>query len=92
MALFGSGRISEIHGHNIANDPELELAVVCGRNADFASRLAGRYGAEAVTSSADVFADDALDAVVIGSLNSTHIDLMLQAGAGDPPDNVSAAS
>ena len=79
VALFGSGRISEIHGHNIANHPHLELAVVCSRNTKSAGRLAGLYGAKPVTSSAEVFADDTLDAVVIGSPNSTHIDLMLQA-------------
>jgi myo-inositol 2-dehydrogenase/D-chiro-inositol 1-dehydrogenase len=79
VALFGSGRISEIHGHNIANHPQLELAVVCSRNPESARRLAGRYGAEAVTSSSDVFTDDTVDAVVIGSPNSTHINLMLQA-------------
>ena len=29
VGLFGAGRISQIHGHNIANHPELELIVVC---------------------------------------------------------------
>ena len=39
VGLFGAGRISQIHGHNIANHPELELIVVCLPRAESAESL-----------------------------------------------------
>ena len=72
VALFGSGRISRIHGRNIANHPDLELAVVCSRNPDSASRLAALHGATAMTDAAEVFADSDLDAVVMDGEHSVY--------------------
>ncbi|MFE4835246.1 inositol 2-dehydrogenase [Arthrobacter sp. NPDC056691] len=78
VALFGAGRIGQIHGRNIAAHPGLELVAVCDPFGDAAEKLAASIGGLATTDTSKAFAQD-LDAVVIGTPNSTHIDLMLQA-------------
>jgi len=77
VALFGAGRIGLIHADNIARHPRLELTVVCSSRIESADRLAGRYGSVPTIDADRAFVE--VDAVVIASPNSTHIDLMTQA-------------
>lgn len=76
LALFGSGRIGQVHAANIAANPGLELAVIADPFIDGARKLAETNGADVVSDPADVFARDDLDGVVIGSPTSTHVDLI----------------
>jgi len=79
VALFGAGRIGQIHAHNIANHPQLELAVICAASPESAQRLAERYNSAAARDPNDIFTADNMDAIVIASPNSTHIELMVKA-------------
>ncbi|HIK13010.1 MAG TPA: inositol 2-dehydrogenase [Oscillatoriaceae cyanobacterium M33_DOE_052] len=83
MALFGAGRIGEIHAANIAHHPAVRLRyVVGGQDANRSATLAAKYGAAAV--SADVaLGDGEVQAVAIASPTPTHPDLIIKAaGAG----------
>lgn len=81
VALFGSGRIGQVHARNIADHPDLELAWIADPFIDGARTLAAETGAIAVESADEVFANGDLDAVVIGSPTSTHVDLISRAMA-----------
>ncbi|MCB2013417.1 MAG: inositol 2-dehydrogenase [Sphingobium sp.] len=78
VVLLGAGRIGAIHGRNIANHPALYLKYVVDPIGDAATRLANTLGAE-VASTDQVFADPAIDAVVVASSTDTHLDHCLSA-------------
>jgi len=71
VALFGAGRIGQIHAANIAERSDVELRYVVDVNQDAAKAFADRHGAR-VCSVEEVLADGSLDAVVIGSPTDTH--------------------
>ncbi len=79
IALFGCGRIGTVHAESVAAHPRAELAWVCDPMEDAAKDLAGTHGARATADVAAVLADDGVDAVIIGSPTSTHVDLMVAA-------------
>ncbi|MFF2318320.1 inositol 2-dehydrogenase [Arthrobacter sp. NPDC058097] len=76
LALFGSGRIGQVHARNIAAHPEIDLVLIADPFIDGARRLAESTGARAVQDPEEVFADTSLDGVIIGSPTSTHVDLI----------------
>ncbi|GAB4286847.1 MAG: inositol 2-dehydrogenase [Oscillatoriaceae cyanobacterium] len=83
MALFGAGRIGEIHAANIARHPEVRLRyVVGGKDRNRTETLAAKYGALAV--SADVaLGDGEVQGVAIASPTPTHAEYIIKAaGAG----------
>lgn len=79
LALFGAGRIGQVHAHNIAASPETELVVIADPFIEGAQKLADATSAEAVSSPEEVFSRDDIDGVVIGSPTSTHVDLITRA-------------
>lgn len=81
VALFGSGRIGHVHARNILANPELELVAIADPFIDGARALAEGTGAVAVASADEVFGIEGLDAVIIGSPTSTHVDLISRAAA-----------
>lgn len=78
VALLGAGRIGAIHGHNVAAHPAFSLRHVVDPNRAAADSLAARLGAT-VSSAEAVFADPAIDAVVVASSTDTHLDHCLSA-------------
>lgn len=66
-ALCGSGRIGRVHASNIAAHPGINLTWVADPVTETAEEVAMQYGARPTGSTADVFADASLDAVVICS-------------------------
>jgi myo-inositol 2-dehydrogenase / D-chiro-inositol 1-dehydrogenase len=81
LALFGSGRIGQVHAANIAAHPHLQLAMIADPFLDGALELADRTGSRAVQDPDEVFAEADLDGVVIASPTPTHVDLMTRAAA-----------
>ena len=82
VALFGAGRIGQIHAGNIARLPGVRLKYVIDVNRAAAIELAGKLRAEVRTADA-ALADEAIRAVVICSSTDTHSDLIQRAaGAG----------
>jgi myo-inositol 2-dehydrogenase/D-chiro-inositol 1-dehydrogenase len=81
VALFGSGRIGQVHARNIADHPELELAWIADPFIEGAQALAATTGAQALATADEVFANADLDAIIIGSPTNTHVDLISRATA-----------
>ncbi len=79
FALFGAGRIGQVHAASIAAHPRAELVTVCDPMVQYAGELADRFGAASGSDVDAVFADDSIDAVVIGSPTPTHVDLLARA-------------
>jgi myo-inositol 2-dehydrogenase/D-chiro-inositol 1-dehydrogenase len=81
VALFGSGRIGQVHARNIAAHPDLELAWIADPFIEGAEKLAAGTGAKAVWTADEVFDNSDLDLVIIGSPTPTHVDLITRAMA-----------
>ncbi|MDQ0634396.1 myo-inositol 2-dehydrogenase/D-chiro-inositol 1-dehydrogenase [Arthrobacter pascens] len=81
VALCGSGRIGRVHAANIAAHPGINLTWVADPMTESAEEVATQYGARPTGSTADVFADASLDAVVICSPTPTHVQLIEAASA-----------
>ncbi|GAB3276434.1 inositol 2-dehydrogenase [Sinomonas notoginsengisoli] len=81
LALFGSGRIGQVHARNMAAHPGIELALIADPFIDGARRLAEATGARAVQDPEEVFAEPGLDGVIIGSPTPTHVDLISRSAA-----------
>jgi len=71
VALFGSGRIGQVHARNVAAHPNIDLAIIADPFIDGARRLAEETGTRVVEDPEEVFAEQGLDGVIIGSSTST---------------------
>jgi myo-inositol 2-dehydrogenase/D-chiro-inositol 1-dehydrogenase len=80
VAVFGAGRIGNIHAGNLAKESGAHLKYVVDPNATAAQALAARLGAQAATIP-QVFEDPDIGAVLICSSTDTHADLILAAAA-----------
>ena len=79
VALFGAGRIGSLHAANIADHPRATLSHVYDPDAGIAQAIAGRHKAKVASSAQAVMGDPAIDAVMIASSTSTHVDLITAA-------------
>lgn len=77
-AVFGAGRIGQIHASNLAALTGVQLSYICDPIPCSADSLAQRLGARATTIE-QALSDPALDAVIIASPTSTHSDLITRA-------------
>jgi myo-inositol 2-dehydrogenase/D-chiro-inositol 1-dehydrogenase len=77
MALLGAGRIGQIHGKNIAENPRSKLVAIADADADAAKSLAASTGAKVATIDA-IMDDKTVDAVAICTPTDTHADLIEQ--------------
>ena len=75
MAVIGAGRIGQIHASNAARNPGVTLAGIADAIPEAAQKLASDLAAPVVTVES-IFADPAIDAVLIGSSTDTHADLI----------------
>ncbi|WP_274626847.1 inositol 2-dehydrogenase [Arvimicrobium flavum] len=80
IALFGAGRIGQIHGRNIAASRRAKLAGIADPMPDGANALAAATGAP-VRSIDDLLGDKSIDAVLIGTPTDTHADFIDRAAA-----------
>ncbi len=80
IALFGAGRIGRVHAKHVAEHPDLTLAYVVDPVEGNAATIAVMTGA-LVTDAEQVFADPAIDGVVIASSTDTHADLVQRAAS-----------
>jgi myo-inositol 2-dehydrogenase / D-chiro-inositol 1-dehydrogenase len=78
VALFGAGRIGNIHAGNVVRQPGVRLQYVVDVDRTAAEALARQHGAQ-VADAERAFADPAIAAVVIASSTDTHADLILRA-------------
>jgi myo-inositol 2-dehydrogenase/D-chiro-inositol 1-dehydrogenase len=78
IALFGAGRIGQVHAVNIAEHKETRLYSVVDPHQEGAIALATKYGAK-VQSCEEAMADPQIHGVLIASATDTHADLIEQA-------------
>ncbi|MEN6536044.1 MAG: inositol 2-dehydrogenase [Bryobacteraceae bacterium] len=81
IGVIGAGRIGTVHAETITyRIPEAAVAAVTDVNERAAQTLAHRCGIPRVAASAgEIFADSAIDAVLICSSTGTHADLVIEA-------------
>src|SRR5688572_6002794 len=75
FALFGAGRIGQIHARNLAGREDALLRYVIDTDMQAAARLAATLGAEVVDTET-ALRDRAIDAVAIATSTDTHADLV----------------
>jgi myo-inositol 2-dehydrogenase/D-chiro-inositol 1-dehydrogenase len=84
LAVFGAGRIGQVHARNLSANPQVDLAYVVDPDATLAAQLAEAVVAQVVDEHT-VFQDPQLDGVVIASSTSAHPALLRKcADAGKP--------
>lgn len=80
FAVFGAGRMGQIHAANLARRPGMRLRYVVDVNREAAAALAAQHGAQ-VADVDGVFGDASIDATVICSSTDTHSELIQQSAA-----------
>jgi myo-inositol 2-dehydrogenase/D-chiro-inositol 1-dehydrogenase len=80
VAIFGAGRIGQIHARNAAALPQLTLKYVVDPNREAADALARQTGAEVVELDA-ALGDAAVSGVIIASATNAHLDQALSAAS-----------
>jgi len=80
IALLGAGRIGQIHGRTIAASKRAKLAAIADPFPDGANALSNATGAP-VRNVDEIFADKAVDAVLIATPTDTHADFIDRAVA-----------
>jgi myo-inositol 2-dehydrogenase/D-chiro-inositol 1-dehydrogenase len=82
IALVGAGRMGGLHARNIAASPRFRLTAVADHNQELAGDLAGELGAP-VRSYEEILADASIEAVVVASSTSSHLEnVLLAVGSG----------
>ncbi len=81
FAILGAGRIGQVHSENLTRFiPEAEVVVIADVIHEAAQKTAQRFGIpQASGNPAEVFNNDAIDAVAICSSTETHTDFIIQA-------------
>jgi myo-inositol 2-dehydrogenase/D-chiro-inositol 1-dehydrogenase len=80
VALFGAGRIGQIHGRNAAAHSDLGLKYIVDPNREAAEPLARGTGAVVVDADA-ALGDASVSGVIIASATGAHLDQALRAAA-----------
>jgi len=75
IGLIGAGRIGWVHASAIVSNPDSRLVAVADAVEESAKKLAGQYGADAVSVDT-IIGDPSIDAVLIASSTNTHADLI----------------
>ncbi len=85
IGLIGTGRIGQVHARSVAQSPRTELHMVADVFLEGAEKTAKEYGGSATSEAMDLFKPGAVDALIIASPTSTHVDLISAAiDAGIP--------
>ena len=81
VGIIGAGRIGKVHAETLAfRLPEVRTLAIADVNREAAQAVAARCGIPTVTeSSAEIFANSQIEAVLICSSTNTHADLIVQA-------------
>ena len=73
VALVGAGRMGALHAANVVRSPRLTLAAIADHNRSLAEDLAQSTGA-AVSTIEEILADGSIEAVLVASSTSSHLD------------------
>lgn len=84
IAIIGAGRMGSLHARNVVANPRLQLTAVADNSSSTAEHLAERTGANVKTYS-EILEDPVIDAIMVASSTSSHLDNVLAAvRAGKP--------
>src|SRR5262245_33132936 len=72
VGIIGGGNISETHARAVCETEGVQLAAVCGRNRDKATRLSENYGGKVYSDITSLLSHKPLDMVLIGSPSGLH--------------------
>tara|TARA_Y100000591_G_C21817671_1_gene691691 strand:+ start:708 stop:1706 length:999 start_codon:yes stop_codon:yes gene_type:complete len=76
VALFGFGRIGQLHAQNIHDSKQFKLYSVYEKSKKLALLAKKRYLCNIPLNKKDIFADKKIDIIFISSPTNTHIDLI----------------
>lgn len=85
IALFGAGRIGQVHARSITVHDDAQLAWVNDPDLPAAKAITDRHGGHASTDVDQVLGDPDVDAVVIASPTPTHVDLLHRTALAGKP-------
>ncbi|MEM9342962.1 MAG: inositol 2-dehydrogenase [Pseudomonadota bacterium] len=85
ISVLGCGRIGRMHADNIAAHPRAELAGVFDVHGPSAAEVAARHDVPSFGSAEEAINSDAVDAVLIATPTSTHVDLLEACVAAGKP-------
>jgi myo-inositol 2-dehydrogenase / D-chiro-inositol 1-dehydrogenase len=78
VALLGAGRMGQVHGRGAAANPRFDLAFLVEPRAELGAPFAAELGCEVASLDA-VLGDPSIEAVLVATSTSTHLDLVLAA-------------
>jgi myo-inositol 2-dehydrogenase / D-chiro-inositol 1-dehydrogenase len=76
FGVIGAGRIGQVHAQSVATTEGAELVMVADVFIDGAKKAADKYGAVATSDPMEVLDPSKVDAVIVASPTSTHVDLI----------------
>jgi len=76
VGLIGAGRIGQVHAASIAENHDVEFTYIADVFVDGAQKLADRYGTKVTSDPQELIDADDVDAVIVCSPTSTHVDLI----------------
>ena len=81
VALFGFGRIGQMHGENLFIHPKFKLKYVYDTNLNIAKKAMSKYKAVAINNYKIALKDKEVQVVFIASSTATHINFIREAAA-----------
>jgi len=76
VGLIGAGRIGQVHAASIAENPDVEFTYIADVYVEGAQKLADKYGTKVTADPMELINASDVDAVVVCSPTSTHVDLI----------------
>lgn len=76
FGLIGTGRIGQVHAKSVVTTEGAELTMVADVFLEGAQKTAAEYGGEATADAMAVFDSKKVDAIIVASPTSTHVDLI----------------
>lgn len=76
VGLIGAGRIGQVHAASIAENPDVDFTYIADVFVDGAQKLADKYGTKVTADPLELINADDVDAVIVCSPTSTHVDLI----------------
>ena len=76
ISVLGCGRIGRMHADNIAAHPRVDFAGVFDVHARSADEVSGKHGVKNFTSAEEAITSADVDAVLIATPTSTHVDFL----------------
>jgi myo-inositol 2-dehydrogenase / D-chiro-inositol 1-dehydrogenase len=81
VALFGFGRIGQMHGENLFKHPRFKLKYVYDKDIKLAKKAVSKFKAIAIKNYKAALEDKEIDVIFIASSTATHINFIREAAA-----------